>query len=158
MNDTALVDAVDFYRIDASLKLDTERRTTLGQYMTPAPIGRFMASLFSETRGDLRVLDPGAGVRSLTAALAERLCAGTVRPRSVEFVCYEIDAVMLGYLADTLQQAEAQCQQAQVSATSRLIDKDFILEHGFAQQPGLFDGGADNDASFTPRRPACGAR
>ena len=50
MNDTALVDAVDFYRIDASLKLDTERRTTLGQYMTPAPIGRFMASLFSETR------------------------------------------------------------------------------------------------------------
>ena len=149
MRDAALADAVDFYRIDASLKLDTERRATLGQYMTPAPIGRFMASLFSETRGDLRVLDPGAGVGSLTAALAERLCAGTVRPRSVEFVCYEIEPIMSAYLADTLQQAEAQCRQAQVGATSRLLDKDFILKHGFAQQPGLFEGGADDDASFT---------
>ena len=149
MTDVALADAADFYRIDASVKLDPKRRVALGQYMTPIQISRFMASLFTETLGDLRVLDAGAGVGSLTAAFAERICEKTAGARSVEFVCYEIDAVLLGYLTDTLRQAEARCQQAQVSATSRLLDKDFILEHGVARQPELFDGSGDDYAGFT---------
>lgn len=144
MRDVALAEAVDFFRIDASLKLDAKRRTALGQYMTPVPISRFMASLFLDTRGDLRVLDPGAGIGSLTAALAERICAETAGPRSVEFVCYEIDAVLSSYLADTLRQVEGRCRRKQVSVTSRLLEEDFILEHGLTRQPGLFDGpGAD---------------
>ena len=60
-----------------------------------------MARLFSETQGDLRVLD--AGVGSLTAAFGERIYAETGGPRSVEFVCYEIDAVLSEYLTDTLR-------------------------------------------------------
>ena len=148
MRDVALAEVVDFYRIDASLKLDDKRRAALGQYMTPVPISRFMASLFSETRGDLRVLDPGAGVGSLTAALAERICAETAGPRSAEFVCYEIDAVLSSYLADTLRQVEGRCRREQVSVTSRLLEEDFILEHGARRQPGLFEG-RGNDSGFT---------
>ncbi len=117
--------------------------------MTPVPISRFMASLSSETHGELRVLDPGAGVGSLTAALAERLCAETAGPRSVEFVCYEIDAVLSGYLSDTLQHAEARCEQARISATSRLLDKDFIVEHGVAHQSELFGDDTSDDVGFT---------
>jgi len=148
MRDVALAESVDFFRIDASLKLDGKRRAALGQYMTPVPVSRFMASLFSETNGDLRVLDPGAGVGSLTAALAERICAERTGPRSVEFVCYEIDAVLSSYLADTLRQVERRCRREQVGVTSRLLEEDFILEHGVARQPGLFDG-AGNDSGFT---------
>ncbi len=140
MKDAALVEVVDFFRIDASLKLDAKRRAALGQYMTPDPIGRFMASLFSETDGDLRVLDPGAGVGSLTAAFAERICAEASGPCSVEFVCYEIDTVLSRYLVDTLRHVEDRCRRARVSVTGRLLEKDFILEHGVARQPGLFDG------------------
>ena len=65
----AFAETADFYRLDASLKLDPKRRSGLGQYMTPTPIGRFMASLFGNVSGDIRVLDPGAGVGSLSAAL-----------------------------------------------------------------------------------------
>ncbi len=148
MKDGALAEAVDFYRIDASSKLDAKRRAALGQYMTPVPISRFMASLFSETHGDLRVLDPGAGVGSLTAAFAERICTEASGPRSLEFVCYEIDTVLSRYLADTLRHAEARCRQARVSATSRLLEEDFILEHGVARQPGLFNG-PRTDSDFT---------
>lgn len=148
MRDVALADAVDFYRIDASLKLDAKTRAALGQYMTPVPISRFMASLFSETHGDLRVLDPGAGVGSLTAALAERVCTEASGARSAEFVCYEIDTVLSRYLADTVRQVEERCRQARVSVTSRLLEEDFILEHGVARQPGLFDG-PGNDPGFT---------
>ena len=83
MTTQALPETADFYRVDASLKLDASKRAQLGQYMTPAQTSRFMASLISKTAGDIRVLDAGAGVGSLTAALAERLCAGAVGPRSV---------------------------------------------------------------------------
>lgn len=148
MKAIALAEAVDSYRIDASLVLDRKRRAALGQYMTPVPISRFMASLFSETHGDLRVLDPGAGVGSLTAALAERVCAEASGPRSAEFVCYEIDTVLSRYLADTVRQVEERCRQARVSVTSQLLEEDFILEHGVARQPGLFDS-PGNDLGFT---------
>ena len=46
MIQTAFAETTEFYRIDAGLKLDPKKRSALGQYMTPAPIGRFMASLF----------------------------------------------------------------------------------------------------------------
>ena len=148
MTDAALAEAVDFYRIEASVKHDPKRRAALGQYMTPIQISRFMASPFSDTHGDLPVLDAGAGVGSLTAAFAARICGETAGPRSVESVCYEIDAVLLRYPADTLRQAEARCQQAQISATGRLLDRGFILGHAEARQPELFDAG-DDDAGFT---------
>lgn len=60
----AIAETAEFYRVDASLKLDAGKRALLGQYMTPAPITRFMASLFSDTSGRIRVLDPGAGAVS----------------------------------------------------------------------------------------------
>lgn len=149
MKDVALPEAVDFYRIDASLKLDAKRRAALGQYMTPVPISRFMASLFSDTHGDLRVLDPGAGVGSLTAALAERLCDETACPHSVEFVCYELDGMLIGYLTETLRHTEALFQRTQVSVESQLFEKDFILEHGVAQQQGLFEDQGYTDGGFS---------
>ena len=145
----SIADTTDFYRIDASLKLDATTQALLGQYMTPAPIGRFMANLFGNTEGELHVLDPGAGVGSLTGALAERLCAGEVRPRSADFVCYEIDQVLSGYLHHTLREVEIQCKEARVGASSRVIQDDFILSHRNGHQPDMFDDVEDTDGGFT---------
>ena len=150
MTGTALAETADLFRMEASPKLDAQKRAQLGQYMTPAPIARFMANLFSaETQREMRVLDPGAGVGALSAALAERLCAAAVKPRLVEFVCYEIDPVLSGYLSDTLVQAKARCRDARIHAIGRFLEKDFILDHGIARQPSLFDVAGDHDAGFT---------
>ncbi len=149
MNTVVLADNADLHRIDASAKLDTTRRALLGQYMTPTPIGRFMASLFVNTGGDLRVLDPGAGVGSLTAALAERLCTGDVRPRLVDFVCYEVDLVLSGYLHRTLREVEGWCKEKRVDVNSRALQDDFILGHKDGQQPDMFDDAEDNSGGFT---------
>ncbi len=149
MTRQALAETADFYRIDATPKLDARKRAALGQYMTPVAIGRFMASLFSETDGDIRVLDPGAGVGSLTAAFAERLCAAAVRPRSVEFICYEIEPMLSGYLQDTLHQVQARCREAGIADSGRFLKRDFILHHDLDQQPDLFSGGVKADRGFT---------
>lgn len=149
MTEAALADTADFYRLKSSLKLDAKRRASLGQYMTPAPVGRFMASLFRVPRGDIRVLDPGAGVGSLTAAFAERICAETSRSRSAKFTCYEIDPVLLAYLGDTLRQVEVRCREAQVNVTWQILEEDFILRHQFNRQPGLFDGDETGHHGFS---------
>ena len=69
---SAFAEIADLYRINASLKLDPKKRSGLGQYMTPVSIGRFMASLFDAVSGEVRLLDPGARVGSLSAAFIER--------------------------------------------------------------------------------------
>lgn len=103
----AFTDTTDFYRLAVSSKLDPTKRAQLGQYMTPAPIGRFMASLFDDVSGAVRVLDPGAGVGSLSAAFLERCAQETTKPRSAGLVCYEIEPALLAYLKSTLREAES---------------------------------------------------
>jgi len=148
MGPYAFAETAEFYRVDAGLKLDPERRSTLGQFMTPVPIGRFMANLFGDLSGDLRVLDPGAGVGSLTAALVERLCATDRKPRSASFTCYEIDPVLASYLRDTLDEASIQCGLARIASRTKVFEEDFILANGSGIWKGTFPVGR-GDRGFT---------
>ena len=93
---------VDQRRLDANQHLDPHRKTQLGQFMTPDRVAQFMASLFSARTENVRLLDAGAGVGSLTAAFIEKWgSAGIV-------VCaYEIDPVLSAYLRDTLSTVDA---------------------------------------------------
>lgn len=141
----AFADTSEFYRVDAVLKLDPRRRSDLGQYMTPAPIARYMARLFADVSGDIRLLDPGAGVGSLTAAFIERICAAAKKPRSIALVAYEIEPVLSGYLANTLDEAMAQCRRARIKANSELREQDFILGHAWGVQPDIFNPGREDD-------------
>lgn len=134
----ACADAADFHRIVASSKLDPKQRSGLGQYMTPAPIARFMASLFSDVSGEVRLLDPGAGVGSLTAAFVERLCRADHRPRSALLTCYEIDPLLLDYLQTTLHECERECQLSQVVAKVDVHPHDFILNTSRRSRDDLF--------------------
>lgn len=146
---TTFADTAEFYRVDAALKLDPNRRSDLGQYMTPAPIARFMASLFADVSGDIRLLDPGAGVGSLTAAFVERICVAAVKPRSATLTAYEIEPVLSAYLRDTLDEAVGQCRRAQIKGSSELHDEDFILGHAWGKQPDIFNRPGEHGGSFT---------
>lgn len=145
MNQLAFADTSEFYRVDAARKLDPHRRTDLGQYMTPAPIARFMASLFTDISGDIRVLDPGAGVGSLTAALVERICNSSEKPSTVALVAYEIESVLARYLRNTLDESVTQCSHAHIKTSSTLHEEDFILGHAHGKQADIFNLGCDKD-------------
>lgn len=149
MSQAAISETTEFYRLDAALKLDPKRRSGLGQYMTPAPIGRFMAGLFTRLSGDLRILDPGAGVGSLTSALVERLCEVTPKPRSVSLVCYEIEPLLVNYLHSTLQESEAQCRAIHIDAQSEIHADDFILSYSSSSQTSLFQNHQGVAEEFT---------
>ena len=139
MSQALFLDTTEFYRIDASLKLDSKKRSMYGQFMTPAPIARFMASLFSSFSGNIRILDPGAGVGSLTAAVAERILQQRNNIRSVEFSCYEIDNLLIGYLQDTINELEAKLEFSQIDIIANINETDFILDYKSLQQMSIFN-------------------
>ena len=75
---------VDRRRLEASRLLTLSDKAQLGQFMTPAAIAEFMASLFSPCNdtSEIRLLDPGAGVGSLTAAFVQRACHEPTPPQT----------------------------------------------------------------------------
>ena len=89
--------AVDQVRRTANSLLHPKRKIELGQFMTPASVAKFMAALFSQRRGPVRLLDAGAGIGSLTAAFIDRW--GSDR---VNVTAYEIDESLSSFLRDIL--------------------------------------------------------
>jgi len=89
---------LDITRRKVSKKLDPARRIEFGQFMTPNSIASFMASLF--TYGpNIRLLDPGAGIGSLTSAFLE---VAIRKNAAVDVECWEIDSSLRSHLSATL--------------------------------------------------------
>src|ERR1700676_4829057 len=103
---------VDLLRVDAARRVDQARKQTFGQFFTPAPVARFMASLFRCTDAEIHILDAGAGVGSLFTAAVTEFCRKTSRPQGIAVTAYEIDRSLGEYLQDTLRICEASCRKA----------------------------------------------
>lgn len=107
--------AIDLLRLEANRQLDPKRKAALGQFMTPARVARFMASLFSVRKGRVRLLDAGAGLGSLTAAFIER-CGRN----GVSVSAYEVDGWLAPHLRKTLN------GYGNGTFEARVIMRDFI--------------------------------
>jgi adenine-specific DNA-methyltransferase len=123
---TGLNEQVDFFRVDANRKLDERRRAELGQFMTPAPIARLMASMLVCDAPEVSLLDAGAGVGSLLGAAVDALCQRPQPPRAIRVTAYEVDALMVSYLRDTLRLCADICDRTGVSFSGEVIAEDFI--------------------------------
>ncbi len=112
-------------------------RAVFGQYMTPEPVAAFMAGLFRTRRSRLRVLDPGAGVGSLTAALMDRLLARKRPPAEIAVTCYEVDTRLAVTLCDTLGACRERCRERGVTFSYDVRNEDYIKARSTAAR-GLF--------------------
>ena len=123
-----LLSRADASRKIANGKLKVETKSAFGQYMTPATVASFMASLFpSPSNQNIKLLDPGAGVGSLTSAFVEHLCKGKTGYH-IDVDAYEIDSVMRSYLEKNLNLCEAAAAEYGGSVTWRVFAEDFISE------------------------------
>ena len=127
-----LIESVDFFRLDANRKLDPEKRSDLGQFMTPPSTARLMASMFEANKKHITLLDAGAGVGSLTAAFVSEICARKKRPDSISVVAYEIDTALADYLADTLEQCRKAAEAANIKFRHRPLtgNKSLLPAYG----------------------------
>ncbi len=118
--DSSRTSVLESPRPKASADLLAERRQELGQFLTPEPIGSFMASLFDAQPAEIRLLDAGAGSGALSAALVKRLCRDKRRPKRIAVTTYEIDREIHPALERTLQSCRAECARSGVEFSAAI--------------------------------------
>jgi adenine-specific DNA-methyltransferase len=104
------------------------RQGELGQFLTPAPVADFMASLFRPLPSTVRLLDAGAGAGALTTALLSRLCEKKSVVRTVEATLYEIDPLIQDALLEKMRDCQRICARAGIQFTFSIHADDFIQE------------------------------
>jgi len=91
--------APDFEAVRVKIRgaLEPGRKAALGQFMTPSPIARFMATLFDDPGRPAALLDAGAGIGSLSIAAVARL------GQSASIDAWEIDPLLRKHLEQSLE-------------------------------------------------------
>jgi len=101
-------------------------RSEIGQFLTPAGIAQFMASLFARHVEQVRILDPGAGAGALFSACVANLCGRRKRPQSIEVVAYEIHEGLVPCLTETMELCRNVCCEAGVRFDGHVLHTDFV--------------------------------
>jgi len=123
-------------RFDAATTAD--ERKLQGHFGTPPAIANFMAGMFSEMpEGVVRILDPGAGVGTLSAAVCQRVLGEQV-PRHLVFELWENDPRLESHLRRTMEECQQSLRSAGHAMEFTLRADDFILANS---QKSLFNEG-----------------
>ncbi len=115
-----MLSEVEQSRLRLSKGTDADRKSHLGQFLTPLSTASFMAGLFPPAEGTCRLLDAGAGIGSLAAAFLDRWISGGFGFHRVEVDAFEIDGSLHSELSKTL------CKYASFKISVTLHGDDFI--------------------------------
>jgi adenine-specific DNA-methyltransferase len=110
----------------------------LGQVLTPHHIAKLMAERLLLDRPSIRLLDPGAGIGSLTVAVVDRILRMDKRPSALHVDAYEIDAGLAGHLDDTLENCAKKLGAIGVYFSHVVHRADFIATASALLQDDLF--------------------
>jgi adenine-specific DNA-methyltransferase len=112
------------HRFESSVTAD--HRKQRGQVFTPSEVARFMAGLLGAISGEYVLLDPGAGIGTLTAAVCERI-RGLSSPRTVTAHVFENDPQLIPLLQQNLDNCRRGLSRAGHTFNPILHAEDFIL-------------------------------
>jgi adenine-specific DNA-methyltransferase len=115
-------------------------RKERGHFGTPPAIAQFMAAMFSKRHVEsIRILDPGAGVGTLSAAVCQRVLAEK-RPRKLDFELWENDPKLTPILQETMTHCRDALRAAGHEMNFVVATDDFILAN---TESTLFKDGPD---------------
>jgi adenine-specific DNA-methyltransferase len=121
-----LTDSADITRVNYRSRLNLKQRSELGQFLTPATVARFMAGQFNDLSGHISLLDPGAGVGALTAAVVEKLLVNPNEIKSCFITAYEIEPVFINPLNRCLIECCEALNNKGIQANYCLRKENFI--------------------------------
>lgn len=122
---SVLLHIIDDIRQQTTLRLDQDKRSEQGQYMTPAATAELLAAMFDDFSGDISLLDAGAGVGSLTAAFVQR----AVREgdtNKITATAFEIDQLLVENLHHSFSLFKDVANQHHIEWHGHIILSDFI--------------------------------
>ena len=121
-----LLSRTEARRVATLAELDAGTQARLGQFFTPERAAQLIASMPAlPESGVLRVLDPGAGIGSLSAALVDRVLADA-QNISVEVTAVEVDPRVAPHLRATMADCEASAARLGRQVSTKVIVDDFI--------------------------------
>jgi adenine-specific DNA-methyltransferase len=107
---------VEYNRINACRDIDEQKQKELGQFLTPIEIANYMSSMFGNQPNNIHLLDPGAGVGSLTASFIYKECSKENSPNSISATLIEKDSEIVEHLKDTMKICEKFCDKKKCPA------------------------------------------
>lgn len=111
--------------------LNREEQRSMGQFMTPPRIARFMARrLVAGVRHwSVRLLEPSAGSGILAAAAVEALLELSIdeKPKRIELLLFELDARLISGLNKVCRALQEECRAAGVELHFLIEQGDFLL-------------------------------
>jgi adenine-specific DNA-methyltransferase len=123
-----------------------------GQFFTPKKIARFMSGLFNIRSGNIRLLDPGAGVGILIAAFCERLLEQQY-PINLVVDAYENDTSLVSSLQKTLETCKVAFDNRKWKLEYHIHEVDFVLANPEYLKPSLFSRSNLNYYDFVIANP-----
>lgn len=122
-----------------------DTRKDMGHFGTPAVIAEFMTTMFTNIpKGNIRLLDPGAGIGILTAAVCDRI-AQLDTPTKVEVILYENESGLIPLLEQTMSVAKQVLSMHGHELQFTICENDFVLSNA-PLESDLID---TNDSSET---------
>lgn len=101
-------------------------RRAISQVFTPPSVARFMAARVVQIGEVFTLVDAGAGVGMLAAALCERIAA-MPKPRAVRAELYETDPLVLPALRATVRECQKALAERGHELSATIYEEDFVL-------------------------------
>ncbi len=123
----ALAETLEKERISHTIETSLNHKEKFGQYFTPYPIARFMSSLFPETDKKIKLLDPGAGIGTLSCSFMERILKENWNTPEIHVSAYDIDKDVYNTLTENI----ASTSSAFKKSDYEVISEDFLEKTSF---------------------------
>lgn len=89
-------------RLAHAVETEESHKKDFGQYLTPYSIAKYMASLFPVVRESMNILDPGAGIGTLSCAFLDRISEEKWNNPEIKVSAYDLDNSVLKELKENL--------------------------------------------------------
>lgn len=123
-----LVEQIDDNTVQYSNSVSKKERKKIGQFFTPAPIAKFMASLVEFNQSTIRILDPGAGTGILSGAICQEITKNELIKR-VHIDLFETDNNVIDLLIKNMELIKKTLEIKSKEFTYNIIQENFILFH-----------------------------
>ena len=119
------------YAKQASLKHKKDN----GQFFTPTPIAKLMASFCEYTKSSIKILDPGCGTAILSCALIEKIVEQNSIIETIALEVYETDSEIIPFTQESLNYLKIWLLSKGIKFQSVLHIHDFILDNASILNP-----------------------